>query len=140
MKTLFVNAPFSRYEVGWNGPALGQIEIPFLGDLLALIGVDEQEIQDLIQQIPTENLSEYKARFEECKAKAKDVPLKEAALKAGPCFYQLYMDLKNAVKGGPSGPPQPVQPPPPPPSEFPWVPVGIGVLATGALVYFLATA
>lgn len=137
MKTLFVNAPFSRQELGWappgGAPALGQSwrrreeAYSIIGDVLSEVGVSEKEINDLLDKIPPSAAGPYRTKFEECKKLG--LTTTEGAL----CAYQLYKEIKAGVPEAP----KPVIPPSQP-SSFPIVPVAIGVVAAGALVYFLS--
>lgn len=137
MKTLFTNAPFARYQLGWDpAPDLGQQVSPetryvysVIGDILKEVGISESDINDLINKIPPESAGPYRAKLEECKKKG--LTTAEGAA----CAYQLYKEIKE----GKPEPAAPKLPPPAPPSSFPVVPVMLGLAAAGGLVYFLAT-
>jgi hypothetical protein len=143
MKTIFMNAPFTRHEMGW-APRVWTPQVPerrwlgqswhqreaaysVIGDVLSEIGVSEKDINDLLDKIPPTAAGPYRAKFEECKKKG--LTTSEGAI----CAYQLYKE----IKAGTPEAPKPVIPPPAP-SSFPIIPVAIGVVVAGGLVYFLA--
>jgi hypothetical protein len=98
-----------------------------LDDILHSVGVSEEDIEKLLAKIPADAMPQYRAKFDECKAKGLTSP------EGAACLYRLYQELRN---GDESAPP-PATPPAPPKSQFPIVPVAIGaVILAGVGIYF----
>lgn len=94
------------------------------------------ELDGALAAIPLGPLkSDYEARRTACLAKTNVVS-------KGTCLYELFQDVKRAIRDGEGAAPvkTPTTPSTPQPteSEFPWVPVGIAAgIGTAALLYFV---
>lgn len=126
MRSLFVNAPFSRFDLGRHalsgGAGLARVRMGALEDYLQRIeNVADKETRDKL-----------KKKYEECQEKD--------GIAQATCYVALTAEIYAASKQDSSKPPStlPVQPPQQP-SSFPFVPVAIAGVAALGLIYFLAT-
>lgn len=136
MRSMFVSAPFSRYDLGrhalsrglgFSRPGLGQNQATVfaLEDYLAKIeNIADKETRDLL-----------KANYEDCKKK----DLESAAGIA--CLVSLGTDVYAALRNQDEAVPRPpvMAPPPAPASSIPIIPIALAALGAGALIWFLAT-
>lgn len=124
MKSVFSNAAFSRFDLGAHA-LLSPRTLP-----QARLGVDFGELKDkienLIGELPSDQVGEYKKRLEAC--------LAMDAVPAIGCLLSLYSDVQKARDGKPVTPPIPTQQPT---SAFPIVPVAIAGVGALALIYML---
>lgn len=149
MRSIFVNPPYGRYDMGRFVMAARHPTMPIelgqrqetayslVDDILEAVGLGESDIVSLIDALPIANRGVYKDKLEECKK----LGLTSSAGAA--CIYALFRELKDVVEGEkrPEAPrPPAVQPVTrPAPAAFPLLPVALGGLAAAGLVYFLAT-
>jgi hypothetical protein len=133
MRSLFSVAQFKRFDLGHH--VLGQRvtaapQSAFsITDYLNKVGLDAGDI-DKIQDPKFKE--EAKADYEKCKTKGLDTAEGLA------CIAALGVKVYAKLKEEESRPAAPVVVSKPQES-FPWIPVGLGVVAAGGLVYFLAT-
>lgn len=96
-------------------------------DIMSEFGVTEADVSALIDKMPSGSVEEYRTRLKECR---------EKGLTSGEgmaCLYRLYQDVKDKEKSTQIAPTAP----PPKQSEFPIVPVAIGVaVLAGVGIYF----
>lgn len=106
-----------------------QYDFNVIQDALKDIGISESEINDLINKLPSDAAGPYRQQLEECK---------KLGLTTGPgarCAYELFQLMKSGAPA-PSKLPMPATPSA---SSFPFVPVAIGVLLAGGLIWFLVS-
>ena len=135
MTTIFMTAPFRRFELGDHArltpagyPRMGQGFRSIVSDVLKDVGVTESDINGLINKLPSDAAGPYKAQLDDCKKKG--LTTAEGAA----CAYALYEAIKSGKPVTPTmAPPVMVQQP----STFPVVPVVLGLAAVGGLVYYL---
>lgn len=123
MNSMFHSDFFGQRSLGSYAPPahLGQ------SDITGVTG----DIEDLLKQLPPDILGTYNAKYQACLAQLSGNVI--SAAMGTKCLYDLYKELKDLVKNGPPKPPVPIVAP----SQFPYLPVAIGVLGLGALVYGL---
>src|SRR6266404_6476241 len=115
MNSMFHSDFFGQRRLGSYAPPanLGQ------SDIAGVTG----DIEDLLKQLPPDVLGTYNAKYQACLAQLSSGNVISTAM-GTKCLYDLYTELKNLVKNGPPKPAIPVVRP----SEFPYLPVAIGVL------------
>lgn len=133
MRSMFVNAPFSRFDLGRHalGGGLGLPRIR-LGQESAYA------LEDYLQKI--ENISDKETR-DRLKKKYEDCQAKDDTTAQAVCYLALANDIYQASKEEESKgkiPALPVQPQQPA-SSFPIVPVAIAGLAAAGLIWFLVS-
>lgn len=97
-------------------------------DILKELGISEKEISDLINKLPAEAAGPYRSQLEACKK----LGLTTSA--GAQCAYTLFKLMKS---GAPAPETLPIVPPPP--SSFPILPVAIGVVLAGGLIWYLVS-
>jgi hypothetical protein len=128
MSSMFHSNFFGQHRLGsYAYSGLGQ-DTPAASDSAGLAS----GIEGFIQQLPPELLGTYNAKYQACQAKMASGNLIDIGI-GGKCLYDLYKELEKLVKNGPPKPIAPVIAP----SDFPYLPVAIGVVGLGALVYAL---
>lgn len=145
MRTIFVNAPYGRYDMGRYGfPArhptlpirLGQrreYAFNIVEDVLQAVGIDESDVTRLIDSLPIANQGAYRDKLAGCRA------MGYTTVPGAKCLYDLFQELKDVLENKrPAAAPVPVLRPQPS-GGFPILPVALGGLAAAALVYVLAT-
>jgi len=135
MTTIFMTAPFRRFELGNHArltpagyPRMGQNFRSVVTDVLKDVGITENDINGLLDKIPSEAAGPYRAQLDDCKKKG--LTTAEGAA----CAYALYQAIKEGRPVTPTTLPRPVVQQP---SSFPVVPVLLGLAATGGLIYYL---
>lgn len=133
MKSLFSNQQFARFDLGRHMLSQGVTAAPqtvfSIEDYLNKVGLDSGDI-DKIQDKQVRD--EFKAEYDRCKEKGLTSTDGLTCLAAlGVKVYQKLQEEES----------QPLATVPIARSEesFPWIPVTLGVVAAGGLVYFLAT-
>lgn len=130
MRSMFVNASFSRYDLGRHALG-GGIGLP----MLRLGQQSAYAVSDYVQKIENvanaDTKAKLKADLEDCKTKSGTAEIV--------CYAKLAADVYAA--GGSSTPTPTIAPPilQPQPSSFPVIPVLIATLGAGALIYFLVS-
>lgn len=135
MKTLFSDDIFGGRGFAPFGLAQAETAYSIFEDISGFIGVSEDDINKLFDKIPKEKWGDYQDRYKECRE------MGSTTTKGVACFYKLYRDMKKeadaadaaAMTSGATLTPRPSS------SGFPYLPVGIGVLAATGLVVFMAT-
>lgn len=132
MRTLFSDDSFGGR--GFAPFRMAQVETAYslFEDISGFIGVSEDDINKLFDKIPKEKWGDYQDRYEECRE------MGSTTTKGVACFYKLYRDMKKeadavAITSGATLTPRPSS------AVFPYLPVGIGVLAATGLVVFITT-
>jgi hypothetical protein len=127
MSSMFHSNFFGQYRLGSYAfsSELGQ-DTPSESDAAGLAS----GIESFIKQLPPELLGTYNAKYQACQAKISSGNLIDIGI-GGKCMYDLYKELRDLVKNGPPKPAMPVVAP----SGFPYLPVAIGVVGLGVLVY-----
>jgi len=109
--------------------------------VLDFLGLDEDDAEGLLkpldEAIAAVPVGALKSDFE----KRRDGCMAEKIISKYKCLYDLFQDVKSAIKDGDQAPPTGGTPTggakTTPPSEFPWVPVGIAAgVGVAALLYF----
>lgn len=143
MRTLFVNPPYGRYDMGRfvfpaPHPTLSvklaqapRAEAFAIQDYLNRLGLDPSDIDRIAD---TETRDELKAKFEECRSETDTT--KQLTCFAG-LAARVYSILDEERRRPEAGPPAP--PPPKPENGFPIVPVAIGAVAAAGLIYFIVS-
>ena len=132
MRSMFMSAQFSRFDLGrhvLSQPVTVAPQSAYALDFLKSVGLDPSDIEKI--QDPTVRAA-FKADYQRCVEKGLD------SLTGIACLAELGAKVYAKLNEQKAAPPiqyQPVQPA----SEFPWIPVLIGLVAAGGLVYFLAT-
>lgn len=128
MNAIFQPAPFRRFDLG-SHVRLGQ---NIFSSLLQDVGISDASFSSLIKDLPAELQDANKAKWAECKKDG----LK--TVKGAECAAALIASLKSGgtAAAAPTGVPVLQQQTP---SSFPIVPVLIGLVAAGGLVYYLVT-
>lgn len=131
MRSMFISAPFSRFDLGRH--------VLRLGSPLASMGQESlYALEDYAQKIEgltdTETKNMLREQYRECRDKEGTAQVACYAVLGA----QVYEALKNEGKET-ALPPPTMLPPRPVDSGFPILPVGLAVLGAGALIYFLAT-
>lgn len=131
MRTIFSSESFGRQAfVPFRlAQAPQQTAFNVFGELLSAVGISEDDLNKLLEKIPSNLVGQYQAKLDACKAKGAATP------EGAACLYALYQEMKAAGDKPATAPP----PPPAPASTFPVVPVAIGGLLLAGLVVFLAT-
>jgi len=126
MRSMFVNAAFSRYDLGRHALG-GGIGLPTLQ-----LGAGSPGLLSQIETVASEtDKAALKKKYDECQAKSGTAEIV--------CYAGLAADI-YAGRGSTTATTPPVTlPPPAPPSSFPVVPVLIATLGAGALIYFLVS-
>lgn len=86
-------------------------------------------IENFITQLPPELLGTYNAKYQACQAQVTSGNVLQTVTGAK-CLYDLYNELKNLVKNGPPKPATTVLP-----QDFPYLPVAVGVVGLGVLIW-----
>ena len=128
MSAIFQPAPFRRFDLG-SHVRLGQ---NIFSSLLQDVGISDASFGSLIKDLPQELQAANKQKWDECKK----MGLK--TVKGAECAAALIASIKSGgtTAAAPTGVPVLQQQTP---SSFPIVPVLIGLVAAGGLVYFLVT-
>ncbi len=130
-RSLFSVSPF-RPSYGLQ--PVGRLGQDFLEDL-GLDDIDELtgQLDDVIAQLPVGTAGPFAKRRDECVAKSN-------VLEKYKCLYDLFQDVKGALRGEEEKQP-PVQPPAPRPAAkeggFPIVPVAIGGIVVIGVAYMI---
>lgn len=130
MRSMFVNAAFSRYDLGRHALG-GGIGLPRLrlGQQAAYSVTDYvQRIEGVADSATRDKL---KAEYQDCQTKSGTAEIV--------CYAKLAADIYAA---GSSGSSPATLPPPIPqaqPSSFPLIPVLVATLGAAALIYFLVS-
>lgn len=88
-------------------------------------------IKSLLEQVPPEALGTYNAKYQKCQNDLNAGLVGDVM--AGKCLYDLYNEIEAFLKNGP-----PKKPAVAPASEFPVLPVLVGVLGLGVLAWGLS--
>jgi hypothetical protein len=133
MKSMFGSSWFGRqgiqdYLPSPNGIWLGQAAMPDQSDTAGLAS----GIEGFIAKLPPELLGTYNAKYQACMNQVNNGGIIGLATGAK-CLYDLYKELDNLAKNGP--PKAAVLPAPA--AEFPVLPVVLGVVGLGVLVWGL---
>lgn len=125
MRSMFVSAPFSRYDLGREALS-GGVGLPRVH-----LGISSDYIKDIENVSSADSRAKLKTKYDECDAKSGTTQII--------CFAQLARDIyKESQTGSTSTPPlAPVAPPPQ--SSFPIIPVALATLGAGALIWFLVS-
>lgn len=128
MRTLFTNAPFSRFDLGRHA-LLSSSEGAYsiFSSLLNDVGVSEEDVNKLFDKIPSSLVGSYQKQLDACKA------MDITSSKGAACLAKLYIDMKAAADKAAVAAPRP----PAAPSSFPVVPVMVGLAVAGGLIYVL---
>lgn len=130
MRSMFVNASFSRYDLGRHALGAG-IGLP----MLRLGQQSAYSVTDYVQKIEgiadPATKDKLKADYQDCQTKSGTAEII--------CYAKLAADIYAA--GGKSTTPAPLPAPIPQaqPSSFPIIPVLIATLGAGALIWFLVS-
>jgi len=123
MRSMFVNAPFSRYDLGREalrgGAGLPPIRLGSNADIL----------KDITNVTDAESRAKLKAKYEECD--------KKSGLDQIVCFASLAANVYKESQTSSLPAPTVMPTTPAQPSTFPIVPVLLATIGAGALIYFL---
>lgn len=126
MRSMFVNASFSRYDLGrqvlGSGVGLHRLQL----------GAGSPGLLSQIQALASEqDKTVLKKKYDECAAKSGTEEIV--------CYAGLAADIYSGRTGTATTTPPVIVPQPAPASSFPIVPVLIATLGAGALIYFLVS-
>jgi len=127
MRSMFVNAAFSRYDLGRHALG-GGVGLPRLQ-----LGAGSPGLLSQIQALASEtDKAALKKKYDECESKSGTAEIV--------CYAGLAADIYAGRTGTTAATPAPMpMPQPAPASSFPIVPVLIATLGAGALIYFLVS-
>lgn len=131
MNTIFSFAPFKRFDLGSHARLMAGVA-PYLGqgvvsNLLKDIGLP-RDIEGLIENLPEEEKSFNRAKWEECKKKGL------TTVDGAACALAVIEDIK-AGKTSHTLPPQTGTGT----SNFPVVPVVLGLAVAGGAVWYFSS-
>jgi hypothetical protein len=141
MKSMFQMSMFGGSGFRSWSPALGQVRLaqdagtaptptpaPATSDTSALTG----GIEDLLKQLPSEALGTYSAKYQACQTQLTNGGA-VGLVTGGKCLADLYKEIQDFIKNGPK------KAPPPPPAAAPdlILPIVVGVLGLGVLIWGL---
>lgn len=125
MRSMFVNAPFSRYDLGrqvlGSGAGLPRLRLGFSSDYLK----DIENVSD------ADSRAKLKAKYEECQGKSGTSEIV--------CYASLATDIYRESQNSSPTPALKLVVPPQQPSSFPIIPVMVATLGAGALIWFLVS-
>lgn len=131
MRSMFVSAPFSRFDLG-RYAFRGGMGLPRVG----LGQASAYALEDYFQKI--ENITDKETR-DKLKTKLKECQDKEGTAQAI-CFVSLANDIYQASRRDSSTPvPLPAVVPQSKVSSFPILPVAVATLAAAGLIWFLVS-
>lgn len=126
MRSMFVNAAFSRYDLGRHALG-GDASLPTFR-----LGAGSPGLLSQIQALASEtDKAALKKKYAECEAKSGTEEIV--------CYAGLAADIYSGRTGSTTTPAPAVLPQPAPASSFPIVPVLIATLGAGVLIYFLVS-
>jgi hypothetical protein len=128
MDSMFSSEFFGRRGLGSYSSSfrMGQDATPAATDTAGL----SSGIEGFLAQLPPELLGTYNAKYQACQAQVTSGNVLQTVTGAK-CLYDLYNELKLLMKNGPPKPPTFLPP------DFPYVPVAVGVVGLGVLIYGL---
>lgn len=130
MRSVFVSAPFTRFDLGTHILA-GRPQMGFsFKDLLPGVGLTPGDI-DKIQDPAVR--ADFKTAYERCQGFGLD------SAKGIACLAELAAKVYAKLESQGNAPLTPIAPVQQPASSLPIIPIAIAVLAAGGLVWFLAT-
>jgi len=128
-RSLFQSSPFrSAYGIQpMRRPLMGQEG--FLEDLTGDLAPLMADLDSWIMKLPVDVAGNYAKRRDECMAKSTFSQYK--------CLYDLFQDIKREYRddGEPVNPVVKPTPPPPPASSLPLLPIALGAVGLGAILY-----
>lgn len=135
MRSLFTNAPFTRFDLGSHvlSQAVGvgpQTAFSAVSDILSKVGLDPSDISKI--QDPKFR-AEYNDEYERCKSKGLD------SIEGIGCLAALGAKVYAKLSEEEKKPYTPIAVQRPKESGIPWVPIAIGGVAAAGLIYYLAT-
>lgn len=118
-------------------PGLSGLRRHKLGDVDDLLDVGNltREIEDLLGRMPEDLVGKYRPEYDECRRKLDDGGV-TGLYRGGRCLYDLFQEMKSAMRDRESRPIS-TRPPPPPSSGFPWIPVALAGVAGLGVLYFV---
>lgn len=133
MNTIYAFAPFRRFNLGVHARAASgsgfQLGQNVFSQLLHDIGLP-RDIENIIANLPEEEKSFNRKRWEECK----DMGLTTS--KGAACALAVIADIKAGKTSPTTATPLPSYQQP---SSFPVLPVVLGLAAAGGLVWYLTS-
>jgi hypothetical protein len=125
MRSMFVSAPFTRYDLGRQALSGGQ------GLPRVQLGISADYLKDIANVSDADSRAKLKAQYDDCNGKSGTSQIV--------CFASLAASIyKESQNSAPTSALTPVLPPPPA-SSFPVIPVLVATLGAGALIWFLVS-
>lgn len=130
MSSMFHSDFFGRRSIGSLAPSsrMGQDATPSSTDVAGL----SSGIEGFITQLPPELLGTYNAKYQTCLTQVNSGNVIQTVAGAA-CLFALYNELKLLIKNGPPAAPATSILP----QDFPILPVAVGVIGLGVLVWGL---
>jgi hypothetical protein len=127
MDSMFHSDYFGRRGLGSHASSfrMGQDTTPSSTDVAGL----SSGIEGFLAQLPPELLGTYNAKYQACQAQVTSGNVIQTVTGAK-CLFDLYNELKTLMKNGPPKPATSFLP-----QDFPYIPVAVGVVGLGVLIW-----